>query len=92
MAEYVAEGDGWDISLPLMDDNHPIIRAALNGDTAEVRRQMSLGVSGECSTIVDDDECRFCRVGAFQWEPSVPGRCKHAAVSVRAGLSGLAVC
>ena len=55
MAEYVAEGDGWDISLPLMDDNHPIIRAALNGDTAEVRRQMSLGVSGECSTIVDDE-------------------------------------
>ena len=42
---YVAQGDGWGISLPLMDDNHPIIRAALNGDTPEVRRQMSLGVS-----------------------------------------------
>ena len=45
MAEYVAQGDGWDIALPLMNDDHPIIRAAMNGDTAEVRRQMSLGVS-----------------------------------------------
>ena len=41
MAEYVAQGDGWDIALPLMNDDHPIILAALNGDTAEVRRQAS---------------------------------------------------
>ena len=50
MAEYVAEGDGWDISLPLMDDNHPIIRAALNGDTAETPRLEAESFPGDRAT------------------------------------------
>ena len=41
-SEYVAEGDGFDHQFDVRD---PIIRAAANGDIAEVRRQLSLGLS-----------------------------------------------
>ena len=49
-SDYVAEGDGFGIydgGLTQHSDElprHPIIQAAENGDIAEVRRQLSLGI------------------------------------------------
>ena len=40
MAEYEAEGDGFD----MMETQDPIIQAAADGDIPEVRRQLSLGM------------------------------------------------